>query len=326
MEQGILMSDDEFKEIVQELRKNGVVTQVGAQEVLSKKNIQSIMEKNDREKSLTTNQNEDGNKSNLFDGKESFLEEASRKVAEASKNPIYKRDSCHQQKVLRRVSVFEWENMSKRWQSNESFLLDEDLDDEVIVHRCNRSSLVSVDSMNDSMSMSSNMKKGYDFSEDNDDANVTSLSENPSPINDRCEGRQSKLFYLNVDDRHDDDDLDDSTNTMEREERRSRSKSILIAIEKFTLLYDDDNDDDNFAILEADNVQAGKRADTSTFALRELCSHEADIPSSSFSSSFKQNAKGRQERRRAIKVNEVFCASGDDCKMESNRKNWASVA
>ena len=43
LEGGKSISDEEFKQIVEELRKNGVFTQLGAKEVISKKTVESSL-------------------------------------------------------------------------------------------------------------------------------------------------------------------------------------------------------------------------------------------------------------------------------------------
>ena len=126
------MTDEDFKEIVQELRRQKTVTNFGIQELLSQKEVKQNCKLNREnfDDELKNNTRSAKMQQYIFQGKESFLEKASKDVAEASKNPIYKRDSIHQQDKLRRVSNFRWKNMSEKWNNIAALLVDDEFDDD----------------------------------------------------------------------------------------------------------------------------------------------------------------------------------------------------
>ena len=234
-------------------------------------------------------------KNNLFHDKETFLSEASRKVAEASKDPIFKRGSCEQQKILRRVSVFDWNNMTDEWKSNQSIFLNdvEEEEDEAIINRYNQGfGMDSVDSLNDSFT--NLMKIKYGICENKDPIGISSLHDHE--IDRRC----SRLFLVNIGDSLDSDNCNADHST----------KRALVSVERISLLHDESHD----------NV-----IDSSSFTLKRLCSLDLDFPASKTISSISKNTEERwrirQERQRTIKVDEVLWS-----KQESKCKAAPSVA
>ena len=124
------ITDQEFQLVVQELREKNKITSFGILEILMQKKIKQHLENN---KAHSKNKSKHKSKSKEqhhcpFQGKVNFLEKASTEVAEASKNPIYKRDSFSQKDNLRRVSNVEWKNMSQKWNSIADLLLDGEFD------------------------------------------------------------------------------------------------------------------------------------------------------------------------------------------------------
>lgn len=204
-------------------------------------------------KSSNSNKNEEHKC--LFDGKENFMSKTSKQVAESSKHAIYKRDSGDQQSSLQRVSVFEWRNMSQRWQTPDTLYFndndDDDGDDEKIINIHHRNSLNSVDSVEKSLNACHGKRrvskalivpfppKKCDCLDDNINT-INNLSEPKIGHYDAFDARRSRLFLLNIDDRSVDDDDKDHPSAVEK---CNRSKSFLIAIESDNLLHDDDEEE-----------------------------------------------------------------------------------
>ena len=66
----------------------------------------------------------------IFNGKQNFLEHATKQAGESALRPIYRRSSSTQKKALRRVSAFQWGNMSGRWENSISLVVTDDDDDD----------------------------------------------------------------------------------------------------------------------------------------------------------------------------------------------------
>ena len=284
------ISDDKFKEIIHSLRKVGMVTQFGAQEFLCRKSSQirtAVTE------SANTFHPEYSNTC-VFDGKESFLTKTSQQVAEASKNPIYKRDSGKQTKVLQRVSIYD---MSQTWKCHEPLHLSKDDEEIMKTHLLLRDSFVSVQ----------------------DECINAIIDENKSAAsvqdkqlsNEKFKGRRSRLFLLNVDDDLSDNDHSDNDleTPSEHAGRSTRSKSILISIENIALLRDID-ENENFSSLEHNFAENSGGTGSDSVSFRRLYSSDLLAPTSP-SMSIIGNEE-RCKRRQSIVLNEIICHDAYD--------------
>ena len=115
------------------------------------------------------------------------------------------------------------------------------------------------------------------------------------------DGRQSRLFLANIGDDLEFDDDSNVDKTEKRDGRASRSKSILISVDESSFLGEDKSDG-KVSILDENKVN-----NSSSFQLKRVL--DVDFPPSSVSSfcteSAKDGSQQKQERRRAIKVDEV---------------------
>ena len=111
----------------------------------------------------------------------------------------------------------------------------------------------------------------------------------------------------------DDLDFDDDSiidNAERRDEKQIRSKSILISVDDISFSCDNESDG-NFSILDENNI-----AESASFKLERIL--DVDLSPSSISlsctESTKNGSRQKQERRRAIKVDEVLWSNGNkDC-------------
>jgi len=127
-----VITDEEFQAVVQELREKNKITSFGIQEILLQKKIKEHVENNKmylKNKSKNNGKEQHQHDNCPFQGKVNFLEKASKEVAEASKNPIYKRDSFNQKHNLQRVPKF-YLKSEKKWNNIAALLLDEECDSE----------------------------------------------------------------------------------------------------------------------------------------------------------------------------------------------------
>merc|ERR1712190_633282 len=64
----------------------------------------------------------------IFQEKENFLEKTSKRVAEASRDCIYKHDSIRQLRILGRLSNPDWMNRSQNWSDVDTVSINEEYD------------------------------------------------------------------------------------------------------------------------------------------------------------------------------------------------------
>lgn len=140
-QKGKQITDEDFKAVVQEVRHQGYVTHAGVKHVLEQEATPNNVCVNFWKKETCTNKE---NPKSLFDGKENFLSEASRKAAEGSEEPVLRRGSSEQKILLGQVSMLKWDNMSERWHSD-SVIVDDDNGS------MKKTSLKITDILNDSM-------------------------------------------------------------------------------------------------------------------------------------------------------------------------------
>lgn len=101
------ISDEEFCQIIHELRESGTVTNVGIREYIKQNSLLNKKESRALKEIPESTASKSLKKKNryFFDKSQSFREVVAKSMAMSSKNPIYRRSSVDQMRALKRVSL-----------------------------------------------------------------------------------------------------------------------------------------------------------------------------------------------------------------------------